>query len=646
MVTATQLNIAPELLRWAVFIPLLACLFNVFFGRRLGKWGAGVLACLAVGASFAIALYIFWLLPASGAVRDAVYTWIESGPFQVKVSFQVDALTAVMLLIVTGVGFLIHIYSLGYMAHDEGIARFFIYLNLFIFFMLLLVTADNLLLLFVGWEGVGLCSYLLIGFWYHDPINTIAGNKAFIVNRIGDFGFVLGILLLVVELGRQGIWTLDFAELQNHVQMLSPAAITLITLLLFAGATGKSAQIPLFVWLPDAMAGPTPVSALIHAATMVTAGVYMTARLHFLFALAPAVLSLIAAIGAATAFFAATIALTQNDIKKVLAYSTVSQLGYMFLAVGVGAFSAGIFHLFTHAFFKACLFLGSGSVIHGLEGEQDMRKMGGLRSRLPITYTTYLIATLAIAGVPFTAGFFSKDLILWHAYSSPLGSPALWAVGWLTAGMTAFYMFRQLFMVFHGDCRVDEHVKAHIHESPAVMIVPLIILALGSIFAGWLGTPEYLWGSRWEEWLKPIFGAAAESHPGSAHGEILLMGWTLGIVGVAIVLAYFAYGRRSQVPQRLAAFARGGPYRMLLNKYYIDELYDFAVVRPFTAGSRWLAQVFDPAVIDGFVNGVAKATRGFSLIWREMQTGNVQHYLVGFLIGTLGLLVYYLSHLQ
>jgi NADH-quinone oxidoreductase subunit L len=332
-----------------------------------------------------------------------------------------------MLLVVTGIGFLIHIYSLGYMAHDESMARFFVYLNLFVFFMLLLVMGDNLLLLFVGWEGVGLCSYLLIGFWYHDHKNTIAGNKAFIVNRIGDFGFILGIFVLVTELGRQGIWTLDFAQLQSHVALITPEKLTLITLLLFVGAAGKSAQLPLFVWLPDAMAGPTPVSALIHAATMVTAGVYLTARLHFLFAAAPYTLAIIAAVGAATAFLAATVALAQNDIKKVLAYSTVSQLGYMFLAVGVGAFSAAIFHLFTHAFFKACLFLGSGSVIHALDGEQDMRKMGGLKPYLPTTYWTYLIATLAIAGIPLTAGFFSKDLILWQAFSH--GSYVLWLTG-------------------------------------------------------------------------------------------------------------------------------------------------------------------------------------------------------------------------
>ncbi|MGH7824346.1 MAG: NADH-quinone oxidoreductase subunit L [Candidatus Binatia bacterium] len=631
-----------ELLRWIPLIPLAGSAINIFFGGRLGRKAAGLLATAAVGVSFAIALYVFWLLPANGIFRDTVYTWIESGSFQVNLSFQVDALTAVMLLVVTGIGFLIHIYSLGYMGHDEGMARFFVYLNLFIFFMLLLVMSDNLLLLFVGWEGVGLCSYLLIGFWYHDHSNTIAGNKAFIVNRIGDFGFLLGMLLLVTELGRGGIWTLDFIELQKHAQLLSPDKVALITLLLFVGATGKSAQIPLHVWLPDAMAGPTPVSALIHAATMVTAGVYMAARLNFLFMLAPDTLWLIAWIGAATAFFAATVALTQNDIKKVLAYSTVSQLGYMFLAVGVGAFSAAIFHLFTHAFFKACLFLGSGSVIHALSGEQDMRKMGGLKSYLPKTYWTYVIATLAIAGAPFTAGFFSKDLILWQAYSSSHGSQLLWLIAWTTAGMTAFYMFRQLFMVFHGSCRADDHARPHIHESPAVMTVPLMILAVGSIFAGWLGAPEYLWGSRWDVWLAPVFAAADEPHHGSVSTEILLMAATLAIVGLGAFLAYSYYGRPRATARPAAAWAGGGLYRVLFNKYYVDELYDAAIVRPFTSVSGWLAQVFDPKVIDGIVNGIAKGTRGMSFIWREVQSGNVQHYLVGFLAGTLALLVYYL----
>ena len=643
MVTTTQAVTTVDLLRWMPLIPLLASLVNIFFGVRLGKKTAGLLACAAVAASFAIAGYIFWLLPATGVFRDTLYTWIDSGLFQVKLAFQVDALTAVMLLIVTGIGFLIHIYSLGYMGQDEGMIRFFVYLNLFIFFMLLLVMGDNLLVLFIGWEGVGLCSYLLVGFWYHDHANTIAGNKAFIVNRIGDFGFMLGLLLLVTELGRNGIWTLDFMELQKHVGLLSPAKITLITLLLFVGATGKSAQIPLFVWLPDAMAGPTPVSALIHAATMVTAGAYMIARLHFLFVLAPGTLSLIATIGAATAFFAATVALTQNDIKRVLAYSTVSQLGYMFVALGVGAFSAAIFHLFTHAFFKACLFLGSGSVIHALDGEQDMRKMGGLKAYLPTTYWTYVIATLAIAGAPFTAGFFSKDSILWQAYSSPLGSTELWFIGWVTAGLTAFYMFRQLFLVFHGECRVDEHVKAHIHESPAVMTVPLVILAIGSIFAGWVGAPDYLWGSRWDQWLQPIFGGVHEAAHGSQSDEINLMLLTLALSGLGLLIAFVSYCRPSKLPDRFASLAGGGPYRLLFNKYYIDELYDVVIVRPFTTCSRWLAQVFDPGVIDGLVNGIAKGARGFSLIWREAQTGNVQHYLAGFLAGTLALLAYFLG---
>ncbi len=628
-----------DLLRWIPLIPLFAAVVNLFCGRAWGHKTAGALACAAVGASFALALYVFWQLPANGIFRDLVYTWIDSGALRVNLSFQVDALAAVMLLIVTGIGFLIHIYSLGYMGHDEGMARFFIYLNLFIFFMLVLVLGDNLLLLFVGWEGVGLCSYLLVGFWYHDHNNTIAGNKAFIVNRIGDFGFLLGIFLLVTELGRHGIWTVDFLELQQHVQMLRPATIALITLLLFVGATGKSAQIPLFVWLPDAMAGPTPVSALIHAATMVTAGVYMTARLHFLFVLAPSTLSLIAWIGAATAFFAATIALTQNDIKKVLAYSTISQLGYMFLAVGMAAFSAAIFHVFTHAFFKACLFLGSGSVIHALDGEQDMRKMGGLKAYMPTTYWTYVVATLAIAGAPFTAGFFSKDLILWQTLSH--GATALWGIGLITAGMTAFYMFRQLFLVFHGECRAGDHAKAHLHESPAVMTVPLVILAIGSIFAGWLGAPEYLWGSRWDHWLQPLFGAAA-AHEGAVSTEILVTLLTLGVVAVGIYFAYLKYGRagiRVEQKDRVGGLL----YRLSFNKYYVDEIYDLVLVRPFTACSRFFAEFIDPWVIDGIVNGVAAITRGLSQVWRGIQTGNVQHYAAGLLVGALALLAYFLG---
>jgi NADH-quinone oxidoreductase subunit L len=639
MVTSNLTTADYDLLRWIPLIPLLVAAFNLFWGRALGRKAAGVLACAALGASFALAFFAFWQLPSNGMFRDLIYTWIDSGSFKVNLAFQVDALTAVMLLIITGIGFLIHIYSLGYMDHDEDSIRFFVYLNLFVFFMLTLVMGDNLLLLFVGWEGVGLCSYLLVGFWYRDPSNAIAGNKAFIVNRVGDWGFLLGIFLLVTELARQGVWTLDFVELQKHTSMLSPQVIGLITLLLFIGATGKSAQIPLFVWLPDAMAGPTPVSALIHAATMVTAGVYMTARLHFLFSLAPATLSLIAWIGAATAFFAATIALTQNDIKKVLAYSTVSQLGYMFLAVGLGAFGAAIFHVFTHAFFKACLFLGSGSVIHAMDGEQDMRKMGGLKAHMPTTYWTYLIATLAIAGAPLTAGFFSKDLILWQAFSH--GAMALWAIGVITAGMTAFYMFRQVFMVFHGECRADAHAQAHLHESPAVMTLPLIVLAIGSIFSGWLGAPEYLWGSRWDVWLSAIF-AQPEAHHDSATAEIVVTLLTLGVVAIGIYLAYLKYGRASERSAQQDQ-SDGLFYRLSLDKYYVDEIYDLIFVRPFTAVSRFFAEIIDPWVIDGTVNGVAALTRGFSQVWRGVQTGNVQHYAMGLLVGTLALLAYYLS---
>ncbi|HYA28458.1 MAG TPA: NADH-quinone oxidoreductase subunit L [Acidobacteriota bacterium] len=639
MVSSEPIISVYDLLRWIPLIPLIGSVFNLFFGRMLGKQAAGAVAVAAVGASFALALSIFWQMPASAIFRDTVYNWIQSGPFQVSLSFQVDALTAVMLLIVTGIGFLIHLYSLGYMGHDDGIVRFFIYLNLFIFFMLLLVMGDNLLLLFVGWEGVGLCSYLLIGFWYQDHNNTIAGNKAFIVNRIGDFGFILGIFVLVTELGRQGIWSLDFFTLQQHVKLLDPTTITLITFLLFIGATGKSAQIPLFVWLPDAMAGPTPVSALIHAATMVTAGVYMTARLHFLFALAPATLALIAIVGAATALFAATIAVTQNDIKKVLAYSTVSQLGYMFLAVGVGAFGAAIFHVFTHAFFKACLFLGSGSVIHALGGEQDMRKMGGLKTHMPLTYWTYVIATLAIAGIPFTAGFFSKDLILWQAYSH--GALGLWAIGVITAGMTAFYMFRQLFMVFHGECRADAQVRAHLHESPAVMTLPLVVLAIGSIFTGWLGAPDYLWGSRWDHWLQPLFGMAEAPHD-SLGMELTTTFITFAIIIVGIVIAYVKYGKAGVKTESAGG---GWLYRLSLNKYYIDECYDAVLVRPFTALSSFFARFVDPWVIDGTVNGVAATARGFSMVWRTLQTGNVQHYAAMFLTGVLALLSYFLGQM-
>lgn len=618
------------LLGWIPFVPLMGSVVNVFLGGPMGRKGAGLLASACVAVSFILSVWISLSLPTDSVLKDTLFTWIESPPFKVEMALVADPLSVIMLLVITGIGLLIHVYSLGYMAEDEGMVRYFVYLNLFIFFMLLLVLANNLLLLFVGWEGVGLCSYLLIGFWYEDHTNTTAANKAFIVNRIGDVCFLLGIMLLFWELGRQGTWTLDFFSLKSQVHLLSTEKITLITLLLFAGATGKSAQIPLFVWLPDAMQGPTPVSALIHAATMVTAGIYMIARLHFLFVLAPLTLAIIAFIGILTALFAATIALAQNDIKRVLAYSTVSQLGFMFLALGVGAFSTAVFHLFTHAFFKACLFLSAGSVIHGLQGEQDMRKMGGLRSYFPTTYWTYLISALAISGAPLTAGFFSKDQVLWQAFT--LGSGWLWFVAWITAGLTAFYMFRQFFMVFHGQCRVDEHRRSHIHESPAMMTVPLILLALGSVVAGWVGLPEYLLGSAWDIWLQPVFGKAALAH-GDILAEIALMLLTVGLAGGAIYLAY-----RSYCPPWASRF----PYRLVLNKYYIDELYDLLFVRSLTRWAEWLATTFDSAILDRIVNGVASRVQASSLFWRRLQTGNVQHYLLYFLTGALLILGYYL----
>jgi NADH-quinone oxidoreductase subunit L len=620
-------------------LPLLAAVFNVFFGERLGRRNAGILACSAVGASFLLSLWVLTLLDPGVSLKNVVYAWIESGTFKVNLSFQVDALSIIMLVVVTGIGFLIHVYSLGYMAHDDGMVRYFAYLNLFIFFMLLLVMADNLLVLFVGWEGVGLCSFLLIGFWTQDHTNTIAGNKAFIVNRIGDFGFLLGILLLFWEMGRQGVWTLDFSVLERNAHALPPEVVTVITLLLFAGATGKSAQIPLFVWLPDAMQGPTPVSALIHAATMVTAGVYMTARLHFLFTAAPFTLDVIATIGVLTAFFAGAIALAQNDIKRVLAYSTVSQLGYMFLAVGLGAFSAAVFHLFTHAFFKACLFLSAGSLIHGLDGEQDMRKMGGLKLYFPVTYWTYLVAALAISGAPFTAGFFSKDQILWLAFESPRGSFWLWLIAWLTAGLTAFYMFRQFFMVFHGPPRFPETHR--IHESPPVMTWPLTGLALGSLFAGWIGTPEFMWGSPWNDWLDPFFGVTGESMHESVATELFFMALTLAIAAIGIYSAFLIYGAGGKEPAWLSAWKRGKPYELLFNKFYIDEIYDFLLVRPLTRVADWLAKAVDVRLIDGAINGVAQGAWDTSVSWRRLQSGHVQHYLFGFLAGAVLIVGYY-----
>jgi len=625
-------------------LPALGVLFNIFLGPRLGKSAVRLVAPGVVGGAFVVGAYAFLQLldlPHGGALAQTVYPWIHAGSLQVDVALRIDALSAVMVLIVSGVGFLIHVYSVGYMADDPSFVRYFTYLNLFTFAMLTLVLADNLPLLFVGWEGVGLCSYLLIGFWYDKEANASAGKKAFVVNRIGDAAFLLGMFLLFWNLGG-GAHALSFGEIAGHAKNIPLDTVTIITLLLFIGATGKSAQLPLYVWLPDAMAGPTPVSALIHAATMVTAGVYMIARLNFLFVLAPTTLAVVATVGGVTALFAATIGVLQTDIKKVLAYSTVSQLGYMFLAVGVGAFSAGIFHLMTHAFFKGLLFLGSGSVIHGMGGEQDMRKMGGLRAHMPITFATFFVGTLAIAGIPGLSGFFSKDEILAQAFGSPNGSVWLWLLGITAAGLTSFYMFRLVFLTFFGDCRADEHAKHHLHESPASMTMPLIVLAILSVVGGYIGLPaHWLWGNRFEAFLEPVFGAAAHEGAHLAEAtEYALMGTSVAVALLGLGLAYVLYIARPELPERLAKKA-AGLYELIYNKYYVDELYDLLFVRPTVALATWLWRVVDAGIIDGLVNGTAEAVAANSGMWRRLQTGNVQHYALSMLLGALAILGYY-----
>jgi len=622
--------------------PLLGFLIAVAANNSHGL--VKITSPLAVLASFAVALAS--VLSLTGADEGArlyqhVYTWIVAGPFRADIAFRIDALSAVMVLIVTGVGFLIHVYSVGYMGHDHDCARFFAYLNLFMFSMLLLVLGDNLLVLFVGWEGVGLCSYLLIGFWYEKDENAAAGKKAFIVNRVGDMGFVLGLFLLTWSLAPAagGALSLDFAHVEAHAHTLAPATATVIALLLLVGAAGKSAQLPLYVWLPDAMAGPTPVSALIHAATMVTAGIYMIARLHVVFEMSPTALQVVATLGALTALFAATIALVQTDIKKVLAYSTVSQLGFMVLALGVGAFATAIFHVMTHAFFKALLFLGAGSVIHGMSGEQDVQKMGGLRTKMPVTFWTFLVGTLAIAGAPGLAGFFSKDEILWHTWSS--GHTVLWLIATITATLTAFYMFRLLFLTFFGDLRADHDVAHHVHESPAVMTIPLVILAALSIVGGWVGLPEHwLWGNKLGEFLAPVTGHPhAAEHAGMlGEGALMAIATTLAIAGAT--LAYVFYIRLPGLPMVLSWRLRG-IYELLRDKYRVDELYDAIIVTPYVWLSTMLWKVVDVQLIDGFVNGLAGAVAANGTLWRRAQTGNVQHYALAFLGGVVLILAYY-----
>ena len=639
------MNGAPLL--WLVpALPLAAVLLNLLFGDRLGRRGVGWLACGAVGLSFAWSVFsvlrLTALPEAQRAIVESAYTWMRVGDLTVDVSFLLDPLSAVMILVVTGVGFLIHVYSTGYMAHEPDVRRFFLYLNLFMFAMLTLVLADNFLLMFVGWEGVGLCSYLLIGFWYTRPAAAAAGKKAFIVNRIGDFGFLLGMFALFTVTG-----TLQYHRMFAVAPQLFLAGgtvITAATLLLFLGATGKSAQLPLYVWLPDAMEGPTPVSALIHAATMVTAGVYMVARTHVLFQLAPVSLEVVAWVGAATALFAATIGLAQNDIKRVLAYSTVSQLGYMFMACGVGAFTAGIFHLMTHAFFKALLFLGAGSVIHAMSDEQDMRRMGGLASRLPWTHGTMLMATLAIAGIPPFAGFFSKDEILSSAFAS--GHYVIWIMGLAGAVLTAFYMFRLYLLTFRGRPRLTHEAEHHLHESPPAMIVPLFVLAVLSVVGGLVGPPLMEGGHPFARWLAPVFASGA--HAG-AHATLEVSAateWMLILVSVLVAAAGVAFAFRAYLwsPQTATSLRErlAGVHRTLLNKYWVDEFYEWTVVRPLYGTAQVFWRFWDTKVVDGIVNGVGVTLEGVSAVLRLLQTGFVGTYALLFTLGVVALLLHFL----
>jgi NADH-quinone oxidoreductase subunit L len=623
-----------------LLFPAFGVVFNLFLGPRYGRGAVNVVGPGVMFAAFGVATWAFLTLlamPPGGALAVHLWGWIEAGKFHTEFGLRLDALSGVMVMIVTGVGALIHLYSVGYMAHDEDFARFFTYMNLFAFSMLILILANNLLMMFVGWEGVGLCSYLLIAFWYTNPQYAYNGRKAFVVNRIGDAGFLLGIFTIIATLGAHGVWTLDFVELRQHAALLGGAAATAAGFLLFIGATGKSAQIPLYVWLPDAMVGPTPVSALIHAATMVTAGVYMIARLGFIYTMAPSALALVATIGAVTALFAATIAIVQPDIKKVLAYSTISQLGYMFLGVGSGAYASGIFHVMTHAFFKGLLFLCAGSVIHALGGEQDMNKMGGLRRRLPITFWTMFIATLAIAAVPPFSGYFSKDLILEAAYDS--GHSWLWFLGVITAGLTSFYMFRLIFMTFFGESRVDSEKEHHLHESPAVMTIPLIVLAILAMVGGWVNLPEgLLWGNAFVRFLTPAVGAfkpIVEASPSS----LSLVASIASALGIA--LAYLFYLRLPGVPMILA-WRLQDLYNLLLNKYYIDQLYNFIVTRPlFWVSNNVLNRAIDSFAIDGAADGAGLAVQTSGQIARRAETGNVQHYAFVYLLGALGIVAYY-----
>jgi NADH-quinone oxidoreductase subunit L len=671
----------PDLHLWIIpVLPLVGAAINGFLGKKFSRQAVVAVALLFSGAAFAMVLFVASRFASLTTPHiEFLATWIRAGKFQVDFSFYLDQLSLVMLLVVTGVGFLIHIYSVGYMWEEGGFYRFFAYLNLFMFFMLTLVLASNYLLMFIGWEGVGLASYLLIGFWFTKDSAASAGKKAFIVNRIGDFGFLIALFLLIKHFG-----SLNFDQVFQSVIPLSPETggaglLTTVGLLLMVGAAGKSAQIPLYVWLPDAMEGPTPVSALIHAATMVTAGVYMVSRSHVIFERAPMALTVVAIIGTLTALFAATIGITQTDIKKVLAYSTVSQLGYMFIACGVGAFSAAIFHLMTHAFFKGLLFLAAGSVIHAVSGEQDMRQMGGLRTKIPWTFWTMTIATFAIAGIPPFAGFFSKDEILWRAYQA---NWVYWFIGVFTAFLTSFYMFRLWFMTFFGEYRGKAeahedslHVLAHgdtqpgaphghgnggIHESPPVMLIPLVVLAFLSFTGGWIGVPGSLGGSnRFEKFLGPVFhstiaagaeglGSVAASEkemegPETQTGhatELIFTGISVFAGLLGFFLAWQLYYRNPQLPQQIAA-GLGSLYNAVVHKYYIDELYANLFVKPLIAGSALILwHGIDQDVIDASVDNGAHGANEVSDSIRHMQSGNLRSYAGWVAVGAAAVIAY------
>jgi len=621
-------------------IPFIAFIINILFGRRYIREKAHWIAIPAVVTSFVLAVSVFIDVYNGRFVNLNLYNWVISGRFSVPIGFLIDPLTAIMLIVVTSISSLIFIYSIGYMHGDAGYYRFFAYLSLFVSSMLVLVMSNNFLLLYLGWEAVGLCSYLLIGFWFEKPSAANAGKKAFIVNRFGDFGFGLGVILLFLTFG-----SLEYLKIFPHAgsiigQRMSifgyeVDTITLICLLLFCGAVGKSAQIPLHVWLPDAMEGPTPVSALIHAATMVTAGVFMVARCNPLFNLSPTAMTTVAVVGGVTAVFAASIGLVQNDIKRVIAYSTVSQLGYMFLALGVGAYTAGIFHLYTHAYFKALLFLCSGSVIHALHDEMNIQRMGGLKRYMPVTYWTFVLASLSISGIPGFAGFFSKDEILYRAFLGGETGRILGVVGTIAAFMTAFYSFRLIYLTFHGDFRGTEEQQHHIHESPPVMTIPLIILAIGAVATGWVGIPPALMehGDMIGEFLAPVLG-----HPGAEGShttEILVMTLSVAVSIGGIITAYIMYLKKTDLPQRIGSSMRP-VYNLLYNKYWIDEIYQRAIVSPLlNASERIFLRFFDGIIIEGLVNGIPNLIGIFSQRLRRLQTGLLSSYSLMMALGAL-----------